>query len=145
MNPWALTRVMLWCAFLVGPWFALDPIESPWRHHVILTTVVFMVSLLWPLGLCGMIRIMNAMGSRQLLWHRPSISVSPIQRGNPLQFWWTVDIAFLAAGVSAILSVPIRSADHLKHGVLWLAAGAGGLLGIHICLRWYKKAFLPKN
>lgn len=144
MKHWTLMRLLLWGAFVVGPWLSLDPLGMTWRHVMIQSAAIFLVSLLWPLGVCGMNRVSDRMGSSSQLWLRPSISVSPFRKSKPLQFWWTMDVAFLLTGVSAILSATVHSAEHLKYGLIWIAFGIGGLLGIRVCLRLFRHSFEPR-
>ena len=132
---WKIPRMGLWLAAFLMPLAGMAETGLRWLHLWVMAPLAWLVFFAWVFLVGAMTRVLDTLGSRSGHWSLPSIHARPFAEHSPLQFWWTLDIAFVAAGISACIGTVFHGAESLKYGSIWLCAGVGGLMGIRCCLR----------
>lgn len=117
-------------------------VVAPERSEaMLLSAVLFGVSFAWVPFVSLLERSLWFFGQGKPDWRRPSLSISPLARRKPLQFWYFCGLAALSIGSGALVRQLF-----LLSGFAWVflpffAAGGGLCLGCRVSLYLFSSCF----
>jgi len=142
MNIWSFLRICLWTLFLIGPIFGLEEIGLPCRSLLFEILLFSSVSLLAPILNCsGEIIFSSLTDKRSVSWKRPDLHINPFRGGKPLQFLWTIYIAFAFAAIGSLVGSLWHGKQLVIDAVAFIAVWFFGYLGIKIAIYVFRSRF----
>ncbi|MCP3872114.1 MAG: hypothetical protein GY699_03025 [Desulfobacteraceae bacterium] len=143
MNIWASLRIIFWLLLLIGTESSdlISNKECNPLHFILLVSFVSM--LVWPIAICLIEGIFFSIINRPEKWKRPGLKINPFKNIKPLQFWWTIFIGLIFAGVGNLATDLMEGIKINEWDYAYLAGGIGGLAGIKISLFIFHSIFEP--
>ena len=145
---WLIIRTSL--LFLLFAFAVATPDDghSPamdFSEALVLSIIIFILGLIWVPVVCAMDRLINRFAGRDVMWHLPSLSISPFTRYKPTQFWYYCSLLALVFGLGLFTRWVLIERCSAWHIVVFFAAGIGLYSGVRLTRGIFNQKFMVSD
>jgi len=110
-----------------------------------LLALIFSVGAIFILTMTASDRFTTRFEEDTRPWYKPSLSIKPFEKNNPLQGWFFSSLCCLSIGLGLLLRLFVAGESLTFDAFLFIAASSGIMAGCGLALLLFKKSFIKRT